>query len=264
MFYLIQFLKIIFKSPLRGFFLFFFSIVMVFSIGQKSFLEEQFLKVIPENKAGAYFYALISTSESYQNVARQVSLLPGVFKVEVLSEAQIKDEVKNILGNLQVTLNQTMLDLNYAGLKIIYTKDLKPRAQDLIRDYLTHLVGEGNITLGTIKLNDQSLDKRNQFIGVIKAWGYSLYLFIIFLFWVASLLLVRAKIAEASYLLECYQRKRKVGIKMATFGLSLIYVMSVATTFVLGMPQIFNLLITLMIFAIGVLLHSKKYQWENH
>ena len=249
---------------MRGFCLFFFSIVMVFSIGQKAFLEEQFLKLIPENKAGSYFYALIASTESYQNVARQMAVLPGVHKVEVLSEVQIKDEVKGILGSLQVNLNQTTLDLNYAGLKVIYAKDLKPRAQELIRDYLSHLVGEGNITLGAIKINDQSLDKRNQFIGAIKTWGYSLYLFVIFLFWLISLLSIRTKIAEASYLLESYQRKRKVGVKMASFGLSLIFILSVATTFILGMPQLLNLGFALVLFIAGILLHSKKYQWENH
>jgi hypothetical protein len=118
--------------------------------------------------------------------------------------------------------------------------------------------------LGAIKINDQSLDKRNQFISVIKSWGYSLYLFIVFLFWVITLLLVRVKIAEASYLLESYQRKRRVGIKMASFGLSFIFILSAATTFSLGMPQFLNLSIALIIFLVGILLHGKKYQWENH
>ncbi len=263
MFYLNHFFKILFKSPVRGFFLFFFSILMVFSIGQKAFLEDQFTKLIPENKAGSYFYALIASTESYQNVARQMAVLPGVHKVEVLSEAQIKDEVKNILGAMQINLPETTLDLNYAGLKIIYAKDLKPRAQELVRDYLTHLVGEGNITLGAIKVNDQTLDKKNQFITAIKAWGYSIYLFIVFMFWMISLLSIRAKIAEASYLLESYQRKRKIGLKMASFGLSVIFVLSVATTFILGMPQLLNLIAALMLFVAGILLHSKTYQWEN-
>lgn len=264
MFYLIQFFKILFKSPVRGFFLFLFSIALVFSIGQKSYLEEQFTRMIPENKAGDYFYALIASSESYQSVARQMSALPGVFKVEVLSEAQIKEEVKNVLGSLQVDMTDSNLDLNYAGLKIIYAKDLKPRAQELVRDYLSHLVGEGNITLGAVKTNDQIADKRAQFINVIKSWGYSLYLFIIFIFWVISLLSVRVKIAEASYLLESYQRKRKVGLKMAMNGLTLIFILSVGVTFVLGMPQPINLLVALGIFCVGILLHTKRYYWENH
>lgn len=220
--------------------------------------------MIPENKAGSYFYALIASTESYQNVANQMAILPGVHKVEVLSETQIKDEVKGILSSLQVNLNQATLDLNYAGLKIIYAKDLKARPQELVREYLTHLVGEGNITLGAIKINDQSLDKRNHFIGAIKSWGYSLYLFIILLFWVITLLSVRVKIAEASYLLESYQRKSKVGVKMASFGLTLIFAVSVASTFILGMPQLLNLAVALIIFIVGILLHSKKYQWENH
>jgi hypothetical protein len=263
MFYLNQFFKILFKSPVRGFFLFFLSILMVFSIGQKSFLEEQFLRMIPENKAGSYFYALIASTESYQNVARQMAVLPGVHKVEVLSETQIKDEVKNILGAMQINLPATTLDLNYAGLKVIYAKDLKPRAQELVRDYLTHLVGEGNITLGAVKQNDQTLEKRNQFITAIKSWGYSIYLFIVFVFWMISLLSVRAKIAEASYLLESYQRKKKIGLKMASFGLSIIFIISVGATFILGMPQLPNLTLALVLFIAGILLHSKKYQWES-
>lgn len=264
MFYLVQFFKILFKSPVRGFFLFLFSIILVFSIGQKNYLEEQFTRMIPENKAGDYFYALIASSESYQTVARQMSVLPGVHKVEVLSENQIKEEVKNVLGSLQIDTATTSLDLNYAGLKIIYGKDLKPRAKELVRDYLTHLVGEGNITLGAIKTNDQIADKRAQFISVIKTWGYSLYLFIIFIFWVISLLLVRVKIAEASYLLESYQRKRKVGLKMALNGLTLIFLLSVGVTFVLGIPQVVNLLVAMAIFIVGIFLHAKRYQWESH
>ena len=264
MFYLVQFFKILFKSPVRGFFLFLFSIVLVFSIGQKNYLEEQFSRMIPENKAGDYFYALISTSESYQTVARQMGQLPGVYKVEILSETQIKEEVKNVLGSLQVDMTDSNLDLNYAGLKIVYAKELKPRAQELIRDYLTHLVGEGNITLGAVKANDQIGDKRAQFISVIKTWGYSLYLFIIFIFWVVSLLSVRIKISEASYLLENYQRKKKVGLKVAMNGLTLIFILSVAVTFILGMPQLINLAVALGIFIVGISLHAKKYFWENH
>jgi hypothetical protein len=264
MFYLVQFFKILFKSPVRGFFLFLFSILLVASIGQKAYLEEQFTKMIPENKAGDYFYALIAANESYESVGRQMSALPGVYKVDVLSEEQIKEEVKNVLGSVQADLTDTTLDLNYAGLKIVYAKDLKPRAKDLVRDYLTHLVGEGNITLGSVKTSEQQNDKRAQFISMIKTWGYSLYLFIIFIFWVISLLSVRAKIAEASYLLESYQRRKKVGLKMAINGLTLIFILSVAVTFILGMPQPLNLLIALMIFVVGISLHAKKYHWENH
>lgn len=263
MFYLIQFFKILTKSPVRGFFLVFFSIILVLSIGQKNQLEEQFTKMIPENKSGDFFYALIASTESYEQVARQMAVLPGVFKIEVLSEEQIKEEVRAILGTVTADLTDSNLDLNYAGLKVIYAKDLKQRPKELVRDYLTHLVGEGNITLGAIKSNDQGIDKRAQFISVIKSWGYSLYLFIIFIFWTISLLAVRAKIAEASYILEHYQRKQKVGLKVAINGLSLIFILSVAFTFVLGMPQMLNLLVALVLFVIGTAIHAKKYQWEG-
>ncbi len=52
--------------------------------------------MIPENKAGDFFYALIASSESYQSVARQMAVVPGVFQVDILSEDQIKEEVKGM------------------------------------------------------------------------------------------------------------------------------------------------------------------------
>lgn len=264
MFYLSQFFKIFFKSPLRGFFLFTFSFLLVFSLGQKKLLEEQFLKLIPENKSGPSFYALIAASESYQKIAQQMQMLPGVYKVETLSEAQIKDEVKSILGSLQVASITDNLDLNYAGIKVVYIKGLKPRAQELIRDYLTHLVSDGNITLGAIKENGEAFDKRTQFITTIKTWGYSLYLAVLLSFWFISLLSLRLKIEEASYLLENYQRKTRVSIKMAMNGMGLIFVLSVASTFVLGMPQLLNLGAAMAVFAVGVLLHLRNLDWENN
>lgn len=264
MFYLNQFFKIFFKSPTRGLFFCLFSFLLVFSLGQKNLLEEQFLKIIPENKSGASFYALIATSESYQNVARQMQALPGVYKVETLSEAQIKDEVKSILGSLQVASLTSTLDLNYAGIKVIYIKGLKPRAQELIRDYLTHLVAEGNITLGSIKESSEAFDKRTQFIAAIKTWGYSIYLLVLLSFWFISLLSLRSKIEEASYLLENYQRKTKVSIKLAMNGIGLIFILSVASTFILGTPQLLNIGIALVFFAVGILLHSRNLDWENN
>lgn len=264
MFYLKQFFKILLKSPVRGFFLVFFSILLVFSIGQKNYLENQFSKMIPDNQSGDYFYALIASKESYQSVARQMTVLPGVHRAEVLSEEQIKEEVSNILGNLNLNMEEMNLDLNYAGLKITFTKELKPAAQTLVREYLTHLVGEENITLGAVKNIEMKGDRRAQFIGMVKSWGYSIYLFMVFTFWTISLLAVRAKITEASFLLESYQRKKSVGLKVALNGLLLIFLISVSCTFLLGMPELLNLLVALSIFIVGISIHSKKYIWESH
>ena len=264
MFYLIHFFKIFFKSPIRGLFLVIFSFLLVMSLGQKKLFEEQFTQAIPENKAGPSFYALISATESYQNIARQMQVLPGVHQVEILSEEQIKNEVKNVLGSLQIGSVPNNLDLNYAGIKVVYIKGLKPRAQELIRDYLTHLVSEGNITLGAIRDNGEAFDKRAQFIAAIKTWGYSTYLVVLLSFWFLSLLSMRGKVEEASYLLENYQRKTKVSFKLAINGLGLIFILAVLSTFSLGMPQFLNLIAALVVFIIGISLHMRKLRWENN
>ncbi len=264
MFYLVHFFKIVFKSPSKGLALLLFSFLLVFSLGQKKLLEDEFLKIIPENKSGPSFYALISTNESYQNIARQMRVLPGVYKVEILSEGQIKEEVKTILGSLQITSLANNLDLNYAGIKVIYIKGLNSRAQELVRDYLSHLVADGNITLGAIKENSETFDKRTIFISGIKNWGYSIYLAVLMIFWLLSILSIRLKIEQASYLLENYQRKTRVSLKMALTGLGLIFLISVGSTFLVGAPQLLNLVAAMTLFILGVLLHLRHLDWENN
>lgn len=263
MFYLKHFFKILAKSPVRSFFLLFFSVVLVFSLGQKQLIEDQFLKLIPDSKAGASFYALISASESYQSIAAKVGMLPGVHKVEVLNEKQIQDEITNIFGSLQVEMNPTELDLNYAGIKVTFTKDLKPRSQDLVRDYLVRLGAEDTITLGAVKVQDSVQDKRAEFFNILKQWGYSIYVLVVGIFWLISLILVKSKIVETSYILEQYQRKSRIALKLAMSGLGLIFIFSLGLTFVAGMPQLINILFAFGAFAIAVVLHATETRWNG-
>jgi len=118
--------------------------------------------------------------------------------------------------------------------------------------------------MGAIKENGEAFDKRTQFIAVIKTWGYSIYLTILAIFWLLSTLSLRSKIEEASYLLENYQRKTRVSMKMALSGISLIFFLAVSTTFILGIPQVMNLLLALALFTFGILLHTRSMDWENN
>lgn len=263
MFYLKHFFKILAKSPIRSFFLLIFSVILVFSLGQKQLIESQFVKLIPDSKAGASFYALISATESYQSIATKVGMLPGVYKVEVLNEKQIQDEITNIFGSLQVEMNPTELDLNYAGIKVTFTKDLKPRSQDLIRDYLVRLGTDGSVTLGAVKAQDSIQDKRAEFFNALKQWGYSIYVLMVGIFWLISLVLVKNKIVETSYLLEQYQRKTRIAVKLAMSGLGLIFIFSLGLTFIAGMPQMTNILFAFGAFVIAVVLHATETRWNG-
>ncbi len=240
-----------------------FSVMLVFSLGQKELIEAQFVKIIPDSKAGASFYALISATESYQSIATKVGMLPGVYKVEVLNEKQIQDEITNIFGSLQVEMNPSELDLNYAGIKVIFNKDLKIRSQDLIRDYLVRLGSDGAITLGAVKVQDTIQDKRAEFFNVLKKWGYSALVLLIGIFWLISLVLVKNKIIETSYLLEQYQRKSKIAIKLACSGLGVIFLFSLGLTFIAGIPQLLNLLFALGAFVIAIVLHATETRWNG-
>jgi uncharacterized membrane protein len=46
--------------------------------------------------------------------------------------------------------------------------------------------------------------------------------------------------------------------------MGLIFLLSVGSTFILGLPQLLNLLAALAVFTIGILLHMRKVDWENN
>ncbi len=263
MFYLNQLGKILTKAPLQAASFVLLSFVMLIGIAQKDYIEKVVFKSIPNQNQGAHFHALISGEENYSRVSRKIEALPGVWGVKVLEKTQIKKQVKTILGSLGSSLSVSLLDLDYAGMKVIFKRGLQVRSQTLIKDYLRRLVGNSKITLGSTKSDSEIEKSRTVFFSLFKKWGVGIFSVIIVIAWFVSLFIFSSKIKETAYLLERFQRKNHIGLKLYVIASGFIIAFSFILNISFGAPSYLIMTMTSALVLTGTALQVKKHKWQN-
>ena len=211
MFYLVQLTKIFKKHPFRLtlFLSMSFAFLIVSSNPQQ--VVELIIQKTDSTKQNPYFHALIDGRENHARISRNLTEIPGVEKVEVLPKEEIQAQVQSILTDLKVSVPADMTQLNYNGIKVFLSQGIKDHGQNLIRDYLTRLAGESNITLGNIVNMAMPIvpTKFKFFYDYLQPLTIALF----FVFWFASFRLIEQPLQKNSYLIEQFQRRKKVSVK---------------------------------------------------
>ena len=151
MFYIKTFYKVLLSKPMSAAMWFLgLALITLSFTGKKSaegFLTLQATKV---NK-NPYFFAVMPKEINTGYVQRKLLDLPGVEKVNVMAQESIVGHVRSVLESTQLEWDQDILDVDYTGVKVFLSPDLKSRSQSLIRNYLSRIAGERDVTLGAIK-----------------------------------------------------------------------------------------------------------------
>lgn len=208
----------------------------------------------------AYFHALVEGRENHSRIARNLMNLPGVEDVQILSEDLIKDQVKDIIGSISVDIPESLFQLNYAGLKIVFAQGLKENSQNLIRDYLNRLVGNSQITMSAVQAEEETRQK-GFWHFMIEHYGFWILWSLLIFTWLSIVFFFVEGLRRQSYLIEQFQRRRNVGAKIFMAGqtvFSLIYI---------GVCLIFNhwdwAIIGLIIFAyLPAFSTMRKFSWH--
>lgn len=172
-------------------------------------------EVAQNKEVNPYFYAIMPKKINSGYVKRKLLELPGVEKVLVLSEEKVSSQIKSILAASSLELDDALVDLNYAGVKISLSPDLKVSSQELIRNYLGRLTGKNQVTMGAIKKPEVKKDEvsssffsQNRFLVI--TFMASLAYFI-------ALGLIYRPLKEDSFVLEQYQRKNQIYLKTLSY-----------------------------------------------
>jgi len=275
MFYLAQFFKALKIAPVRGGLFLISTFLLLISLGEMDALEKKYFHSENARMTGAYFYALISSKENNLAVARKLRVLPGVEQAITLSEKKIKLEVERLLGafkkdlatelqdELHNELKNDLINLEFTGIKVVFQENITQRTQQLIRDYLSRLVGTDKVTLGPIKKPNEEFKKNAQLALFLKDWGIIGVVFLCVLFWFSSLQIFSKVIAKQSYLLEQFQRKKFVRIKILGVGPLLALAFGPLVMFIFGQPQEVNLLFFTGIACLGLMTQLRKSTWNT-
>ncbi|MCF8060685.1 MAG: hypothetical protein K9K67_15385 [Bacteriovoracaceae bacterium] len=231
MFYLGTFFRILFGKPLLAS-LWALSItgLIYTSFFQKNLTKLMGAKVV--EKRNPYFYAVMPSDINTSYIKRKLVDIPGVESVSLMAKEQINEQVKAVLESTNLDWEGDLVDLNFAGIKVNLSPDLKGRSTDLIRNYLTRLTGDKDVTLGAIK---KPIENEAGSSVTYSFSSFYRYFPIIFLsLYILMLFLLRDALGNESFLIETYQRKSKVFEKCLFYGQLPIMGLLVASSLLQG------------------------------
>lgn len=227
MFYLSHFFKLFKFYPLRSIGFFFLSFSLFFTLAFQNQVSSKIEGFVQGESKNAYFHALVAGRENHSRISRNLMNLPGVAQVEILSEDLIKDQVKEIIGSISVDIPESLFQLNYAGLKIVFAEGLKENSQNLIRDYLNRLVGDSQVTMSAVKQVEKT--KRAGFWQqTVERYGFWMLWFGLLSFWVGVTVFFIQGLRRQAYLIEQFQRRRHVGAKIFISGQTVLMLVFIA------------------------------------
>lgn len=229
MFYLKQFFLILRTNKVLGI-LFFLSCFLTFSLSYFKADIQKELSLEGKINGKPYFSALLRKNISVNNVQRRMSQLPGVAKVEIESNKNIKSEVSRLKSVFGSDIVNNLASIEYQKLRIELESGLKAKSLTLIQEYLSRLVGKDFVTIGSVKKPRSLKLKKQDWLYVFLEWANTYALVICLGLWLITNLLLLRPLIQHSYIIQKFQRKAGVSYKILASGISL----SFAMTFILS------------------------------
>jgi hypothetical protein len=251
MFYIKEFYKIL-KDNIVLSFIFLVSFSIFFSVSHNKNLVDKELSLNGKMKISPYFNALVSNDINLESVLRKMKYLPGVKMVSLNKNPTIKKEIEELKNKFGASVVQSLSTLNYRKLKIELEKGIHAKNQNLIREYLTKLVGKNSLTMGSVKNPRKiKLDKSDSLLKILN-WGGMYIIFISGIMFLISSILLSKQMNDISYLIEKFQRKKSVKLKIFMSGI----VSLIAFIFIINMQINTNLNMYSFIAIVSTLLIS--------
>ena len=262
MFYLKEFFKCFQSNPFKVTCLCISSVLLGFSLTQKEFIQLKIKERFSEEIVTPHFYALLSKKINLKKMKNKLGSLPGIKEIVYLDEKEIKKKVNQEVGALK--LNEVLFKKRYIALKVIFDYDLSMDGQNLIKKYLNRYVGEVDIIIGkTIgeKKYKERVVKENAKIKKIY-WGGIFSPLVIYL--IISFFIFSKGIWKKSYLIENFQRKRNVHLKILLSGISFLSLIIMIFSMIKnnsGIIEFFFLIFLFLVLSIVANFQYRDQKW---
>lgn len=235
MFYLKNFILIIMKKPILSFCFLFLLLTVILQINYMGQLNDNYFDKFGPIKKASYFFALVSKKENVASITRKLKRLPGVDQVKLIDEKIIQQDVKKLLTNVSLS-SELLSEMNYVPLKIIFDLGISHKSKKLIQQYFLRLTGKNNIFMGAIK-KEKILNRHHSVL--IQQYGQVVLLLLSIVLCLLISTPIYNEINKKSYLIEQFQRRKFIALKIGLFGV-LAYVMMIGLIIFL-FSSVFNL-----------------------
>jgi hypothetical protein len=223
MFYLKEFLKITKENFVLTVIFAVSTIGMVSVSHNQSEIQDQ-LSISNKTQALPYFNALISSQTKMNSVIRRMKQLPGVINVQKTQSKSITKEISRLKKSFGEDVINSLSSINYSRVKVELENGIRAKSQNLIREYLTRLVGGESITMGEVRFPKEIKLKSEDPLMQFLKW-FDVYSFIIFVsLWGMSAFLLLKPINTSAFIIEKFQRRSKTNLKIFVTGFMAIMI----------------------------------------
>lgn len=233
MFYLKEFFKVA-KENLILTFIFIFCSVSLVSISHNRIEIQSKLSLAKRAQSFPYFNALVSGQTEIDGVVRRMKQLPGVVSVKKTHNKKFNDEVSQLSKAFGEDVINSLSSISYLQLKIELEKGIRKKSQNLIREYLTRLVGGESITMGMIrfpqKLKIQAKDPLVKFLKWIDVYSMGILVSL----WALSVILLLKSINVSAFIIEKFQRRTFTNLKIFLSGIGIIVIPTMIINYLLN------------------------------
>ena len=263
MFYLITFFKILLTTPLKSLlFIIMAWGIVVGSVHNKK-LNKLLFKDLPDDRN--YFYALILNKQNKNDISRKLKRLPGIDLIKTVPQNVIQKELTKILNysNMEEYMDNSFKQLDYQGLKVVFSSNIKNQSQNLIRDYLFRLVGKDNLTLGPVQKKAAAALKNKKPFMLLKKYGIFFIIGTCALFWILLGISYFGSFRDSTYVIENFQRRKGVCFKTVLTGMAFLFSTGFSIASISSGMDGNGIIMALLPFLFIILLHIKKGEWQH-
>ncbi len=190
-----------------------FLVILNFSYVKSLMVED----VLPRD----HLSVLVRNADNVSSLKQKIAQLPAVDEVIVVSEEKLKQELERVVSELGELAPTQIETYQYSLLRVYLAKGTRQASIDLMKQYLTRLLGQDRVTISApieASLNTSKVSALNH--NYLKLIVISLLFF-----WSMSLVMASSKFGSYCYLIEKFQRKKNVLFKAVSSGMGLIFLL---------------------------------------
>lgn len=263
MFYLTEFFKSLGESLIRGFFFFFFSCLLAFSLTHRSWIAKTIEQVTPEKMVNPYFVAVVDGTIPSDKVKAIVAKLPGVLSVDDRETGRSKSKLAALMNDLGSNYTIDAEFLNFKSLRVVLNPSLSEESLEFIRGQVVKMGGKEHVTATAVKYPEvANVMKAHPFYSYLTRLGDWGVVAILGLFWIVSYWLCYDVFRSRSYIIEKFQRKKLVAAKSIATGLGLVMVLFSALGIWNGTLRVLDLVILFMVYSVFWTFSMQDWKWK--
>ncbi|AYF45460.1 MULTISPECIES: hypothetical protein [Halobacteriovorax] len=240
------------------------TMTLVVAVSNYNHFEAKISRALPSMQNEYYFNALVDGDLNTNSITRKIKGLPGVKAIESISASKNLNVTKQLKDVLDLDKNEITEVISMKGLKIILDEKVSESSTNLIREYLVRLTGKDNVVLGGIRKKISNHQSWKEVMTEVKRRPLQVAIVVLSIFWIVAFVAIRKDLKQVSYLIEKFQRKKNVALKMYLTNILIWTLFGIVISFAFFAPnEILVATICALLISTSALYTLGKLEWQK-